>query len=486
MQRAEQVVNDTPYYVGLDRKQKNICVYNRISRELRQIPLNHIPFIPVYSIYFHNHDSIFLFFDRQIVCQNPENPDFVMIDKNGGLVDTYSLNDVSFIFKGSFHNSVFYSNDKMKNRIMKGQLLIPLAISDLEVFHPSEDFKNLPVMGLYDLQNHTCRMLNIRFPKEDIGKCYERNLAVTAVHSTWMGNGIKRLLVNYTHSPNIYSYDFEKDTMLLIGDSDCIFRNTDSASMKSDSSYNTYKFWTPEWQSELKVYTRTIQMHTNGRFGRTRVLQLLDTDFRSLGYLCENEHFYTPFYSNGHWVAQSKDDNHYYKVSISGKTTACSTEEFMKKTKPAAQALPEGKIAINMFFKNLGIPLKKDNIILLINVNYPCGHCLEYLLTEMQQHQKEYEAHGVYYVLLEQKGNDFTDHLLKQYGLDHAPNVIVDHRYYPTVVLNGKGIDDESYRFFLLTEKGAVLKISSAVNMPSDFRSLIKNEVLNKNSNSNE
>ena len=38
-------------------------------------------------------------------------------------------------------------------------------------------------------------------------------------------------------------------------------------------------------------------------------MQLLDSNLRSLGYLCENKHFYTPYYNNGSWRAQSKDDN---------------------------------------------------------------------------------------------------------------------------------------------------------------------------------
>ena len=98
----------------------------------------------------------------------------------------------------------------------------------------------------------------------------------------------------------------------------------------------------------------------------------------------------------------------------------------------------------------------------------------------------KYEAHGVYFVLLERAGETFADNLLKQYGLENAANVKVDRRHYPSVVLNGKGIDDESYRFFLITDKGAIARTSSAAKMPTDFKKLIKNEVFNSKTNNNE
>ncbi|MBQ2489920.1 MAG: hypothetical protein II525_08950, partial [Bacteroidales bacterium] len=182
----------------------------------------------------------------------------------------------------------------------------------------------------------------------------------------------------------------------------------------------------------------------------------------------------------------SKDDNLIYEVSLSEKTVICPVDEFMKKYKPAATVLPDGKTPVNVFFKNLGIPIKNNNIILIININYPCGHCLEYLLDEMRQHQNEYEAHGVYFVLLERAGENYADILLRKYGLENAANVIVDRRHYPSVILNGKGIDDENYRFFLITDKGVIARTSSSARMPTDFKELIKNEVFNSKTNNNE
>ena len=483
MMNMNRTINDTLFHIGLDMKQKNICIYNHTSNRVRQIPLDRIPKLPIYSIYYHNHDSVFLFFDRLSVYVDTTNPDFVMINKDGGIVDTYSLNDIPYIYRGSYHNSIFYSNDKMQDRIVDGKLLIPFAFADLNVLRPVNDFINLPLMGLYDLRNHTCRMLNIRYPQEEIGKRYVKSLFPTAVHPTWRGNEKRMLIVSFTNSPNIYCYDFDKDSLFLTGDCSCIFHNTDSASMKPDSIYSTFKFLAPEWNYKSNIYTRTIQLYANRIFGRTRIVQLLDSNLNSLGYLCEDEHFYTPYYSNGSWRAQSKDDNRCYEVSLTDKTTPCPVDEFMKKYKPAATVLPDGKIPVNVFFNNLGIPIKKDNIILIINMNYPCGHCLEYLLDEMRQHQNEYEAHGVYFVLLERAGENYADILLRKYGLENAANVIVDRRHYPSVILNGKGIDDEYYRFINIIDRGASVRVSTATKMPSDFKELVKDKVFDSNNN---
>ena len=111
---------------------------------------------------------------------------------------------------------------------------------------------------------------------------------------------------------------------------------------------------------------------------------------------------------------------------------------------------------------------------------------MEYLLDEMRQHQNEYEAHGVYFVLLVRAGENYADILLRKYGLENAANVIVDRRHYPSVILNGKGIDDENYRFFLITDKGAIARTSSAAKMPTDFKELIKNKVFNSKNNNND
>ena len=329
-------------------------------------------------------------------------------------------------------------------------------------------------------------MLDITYPKKDEGKCYERQLMPTNVHTDWYGMKKEKLLVSFPYTPNLYLYDITTDSLYSAGGGECVFQNTDSASMKKGMDYDAYYFYMPVWCESSRCYARSIRKYHNGKPEKTLFVQLLDSNLRSLGYLCENDHFYTPYYSNGSWRAKSKDDNLIYEVSLSGKTVICPVDEFMKRYKPAATVMPDGKIPVNVFFANIGIPIKKDNIILIINMNYPCGHCLEYLLGEMRQHQKEYEEHGVYFVLLERAGENYADILLRKYGLENAANVMVDRRHYPSVVLNGKGIDDESYRFFLITDKGAIVRTSSAAKMPTDFKELIKNEVFNSKTNNNE
>ena len=486
MHKMGQNVGDTFFHISLDKKQQMVYVYNFLSAQVRFVSLKQLSKIPIYSIYYHNHDSVFIFYDRPTVYKHKIDTDFVLIDSHGDIMDAYSLNNVPYIYNGTYYNSLYYSDDKMKCRIINGKIIIPFAMFRPQVFHPEKDFKLLPLLALYDLENHTCRMLDITYPKKDEGKCYERRLMPTNVHTDWYGMKKEKLLVSFPYTPNLYLYDITTDSLYSAGGGECVFQNTDSASMKKGMDYDAYYFYMPVWCESSRCYARSIRKYHNGKPEKTLFVQLLDSNLRSLGYLCENDHFYTPYYSNGSWRAKSKDDNLIYEVSLSGKTVICPVDEFMKKYKPAATVLPDGKIPVNVFFANIGIPIKKDNIILIINMNYPCGHCLEYLLGEMRQHQKEYEEHGVYFVLLERAGENYADILLRQYGLESAANVMVDRRHYPSVLLNGKGIDDEYYRFFRITDRGAAVRLSTATKMPSDFKELIKNEVFNSKTNNND
>ncbi|MBR5665947.1 MAG: hypothetical protein IKX13_09390, partial [Bacteroidales bacterium] len=74
MMNMNRTINDTLFHIGLDMKQKNICIYNHTSNRVRQIPLDRIPKLPIYSIYYHNHDSVFLIFDRLSVYVDTTNP----------------------------------------------------------------------------------------------------------------------------------------------------------------------------------------------------------------------------------------------------------------------------------------------------------------------------------------------------------------------------------------------------------------------------
>ena len=170
--KARQI-DDTLFYIIQDLD--TIYVYNTLSYQIREIPikLNILPNGGIESIYYHNHDSIFLFY-KQSYVQNPpqwikdrniELFDIVLINGQGDIIGTYMVNQPFKQYSKGVENNVLVLTNY-------GNLCTILKNDELLInFYPwpncfSEDYAsfNPPIAALYNLKTGNCRMLNIHYP----------------------------------------------------------------------------------------------------------------------------------------------------------------------------------------------------------------------------------------------------------------------------------------------------------------------------------
>ena len=51
------------------------------------------------------------------------------------------------------------------------------------------------------------------------------------------------------------------------------------------------------------------------------------------------------------------------------------------------------KISINKYLKKKHIP--KNSLVIIINLNYPCGSCLKFLMSEMKNNLKDFQKNMI-------------------------------------------------------------------------------------------
>ena len=191
-----RVQHDMPFYTFLDIEPKArqigdtlfyiikemavIYVYNTISYQVREIPMKDKMYNGlIESVYYHNHDSIFFFFDQRRV-QNP--PEFIT-DRGKKLYDIMLMNGQGDIIGTYMVNQPFKQYSRgVKNNVLGltnyGNFCTGLRNDELLIkFSPwpdcfSEEYAsfNPPVAALYNLKTGNCRMLNIHYPSEYLGK----------------------------------------------------------------------------------------------------------------------------------------------------------------------------------------------------------------------------------------------------------------------------------------------------------------------------
>lgn len=95
MHNCHQTVDDTLYFVALSSKEDTLYVYNYRSYQTKNILLNTTPNYPINFIYYHNHDSVFIFYNRRYTYNKTDRAfDFILINGSGNVINKYSLNDI--------------------------------------------------------------------------------------------------------------------------------------------------------------------------------------------------------------------------------------------------------------------------------------------------------------------------------------------------------------------------------------------------------
>ncbi|HOF15341.1 MAG TPA: hypothetical protein PLF32_00430 [Bacteroidales bacterium] len=425
MHSCYQTLNDSLYYITMSEKMDTLYIYNYCSYETRKLILNAIPTIAIRSIYYHNHDSVFIFYDREDVFDTQNEFDFILINRKGQLVNTYSLNDVPYVYKGEYYNMIFMSSDQAEeNRIIDGNLILTFSIYSPRTASPDFIHFNPQMMCLYNLTEKTHKMLNVKFPAQDIGKQFSPYSSRSMFLLTY--DREQNVILNFPYSPHLYRYDFQLDSLFMI---DCkydyTFENIDSTARVEGYDYMDTKFYKPKWSAENSCYFRRIDIVKYKNYDWARVIQVMDSNFNHIAYLVDNEHFYSPFFRNNQLISRSKIDELPYNIILSKELSKITWDKFESthlKKKPTYKK--SNTYTIQTYLKKLKIP--KNSFVIILNLNYPCGNCVDFLMTKMNENKKTYQAQNIYYILYDNNAQGASSSILKRYHLTNCKQIKID------------------------------------------------------------
>ena len=263
----------------------------------------------------------------------------------------------------------------------------------------------------------------------------------------------------------------QKDTMVLMSKHfSKTFLNLDSSSMEKKHDYMSFDFEMPRWAPAYSCYFRNIIiMHCEKYRPYTQILEMLDTNFNHIAYLVGNKEYETPYLcSRGKLVTHNKTSHRPHYVHMTQKKQQISRKKWAE---TSLEKLPVSKSkgnVMNLMDYLQKMHLQEGSLVLIINLKYPCGHCLEYLFSTMEQHKDEYATHNIYYITYDPDYSTLTDELLKRHGLKDAKNILQDNRLLGKVSLSDKFMDEGQY--FLIDYRS--IDPEHIRVMPMDFSDL--------------
>mgnify|MGYP001244167734 CR=1 FL=1 len=418
-------INDSLFYAALNSGLDTLFVYNYETYQVKTIALNKIPPYSIDHIYYHNHDSIFIFYKRTFIYNYTDDQfDFILMNSEGDVVNTYSLNQMPYIFKGNIDYMIEYAiQDIRENRIIDGNLLIPLGIYSPPVYDKNFIKFNPKLLCSYNLANKSLKMLNVKFPTEDIGKKFHPDCYDSFIKICYDKN--QNLIVFFPYSNYLYRYDFDLDTMLLI---QCVYDNTfqniDIISRKKNENYMDIRFSKPEWYDSENYYIRRLSIWNYKDYIPTLIIEVMDSNFNHIAYIFNDKNYNTPFYFNNKLLAFNKHNNLPYLITPKKTPKTISWQEYEENHLTKKFVSAKRKISINQYLKKKHI--QKNALVVIINLRYPCGNCLKFLMSEMKNNLKAFQKNKIYYILYDNNPtSNFAESLIKNYGLS-KDNIIID------------------------------------------------------------
>jgi hypothetical protein len=131
--RSFQVSQGEGVYVHLNSTHDSLYIVYSEQKRVEHVAIPFEKIMPVSNLYYHNDDSIFVFYERDAVVlfrdYGFESDDFIMMDIQGRRKDSFRLDDVSHIYNGQLNpmiNIGLYMNNT--RLIHDGVLYIPFSI----------------------------------------------------------------------------------------------------------------------------------------------------------------------------------------------------------------------------------------------------------------------------------------------------------------------------------------------------------------------
>lgn len=465
----ERYVKGQHIMATLNIHNDSILIINNTTKNLNKIKLPFKYNVPVGSIYFHNYDSIFVFIDRESKIKARDYDvfwdDFILIDSAGKVNDRYNLDSVRFIYNGQLDPMIFKRKwITTQNMIRNEKLYIPFSLYRPSISNVKLGNLDISLLCEYDLKTKKVKMLDVKVPDSDIGIKYLEKVVDNSLDYYIHGNSI---YYSFFYSSSIYRYDiFDKEVEKLNSYPEFPFNNVIIGKNDSLGQYETH-FFSPVYSSENDIFVREISVNNYKDFERFKVSQMLDSEFRLIGY-----HFEDSLYSNikvgpfGNLLVLNKATRDYFIVKDFNVVNKINKKEVEgkildKKITEKDYRNERGSYTqrVNDYLDSLGLLRNgKDKKIILISTNIVCSDCIDHLFSKY----KELSNKDFVYVLFG-SDIDFIEKILHNYRID-----VDDKHIY---------IDKSKTYSNYLREKE--YNLNSFVNITKDSIQVIKYDIKN-------
>jgi len=393
-------VNNERICTYLNQKGDSIYIFNATTLAVKRTKMPFTIPVSISGIYYHNQDSIFIFIDRKFVYKleaagNSEIDDFILMNSNGKVIDKYQLDDIPFIYKGQERPMIFYNRmSDCSTMISNNTLYLPFSIYSPKKTDISLRKNKMNLLCAYDLKNKTYKMLNVRFPAEDLQKSFNSDVSMAHIDYTIFDN--HTIYYSFDHSSAIYKIDPTTNKTIKVAE----FKKFPFVNKEIVSDSNTYytKFYAPQYAWADKMFVRKISIKNYKDFKSINVTQILDSNLNDCGYFFENQNWSGLYVnSRGHIVMHDRKNGYIsYTVDLS-ETKMLSVEQieadyFIKNTSGSESRninIDKNAISLNdrLQLFRLSINIKAPVKLIFVPTDAICGNCIEFLFNYVNDHE---------------------------------------------------------------------------------------------------
>lgn len=393
----------------INQSNDSMYIYNASDDIDKRIKLPFKISIPIAGLYFHNYDSIFVFIDREFVAKmrssGKEIDDFIIMDSSADIRGRFQLDAVPHIYCGQLEPMIFYSKMAFSGSMIIGKMLyIPFA-----VYRPRIDDSNLKNLHLkllcaYNLETKDVKMMNIEIPSKDIGKKFSKGVLTNSFD--YYIKDDSTMYISYLYTSEIYKLNLKNNNFELVAQFNQFCFNN-AANDTTNGDFRAW-FYAPKYSKKHNVFVRKITIDGYKYFKPFSISQVLDEKMNLIGCSFEDSTWTSFVVDSRGEIITNKKDEQYLSYRITGyKTEDLSVEELenrflVKKHVQQTKSVSIDKTKIGfkarlaVYLNELGIsqPVK----LVFISSDVICGHCIEFLMNELQNNKEEFIDQNIVYV----------------------------------------------------------------------------------------
>jgi hypothetical protein len=358
------------------------------------------------QIYYHNHDSVFLIFNRGTVLRmrnkGEDLSDIYLLNGTGLILNNYNLDSVPFIYNGTNYPCIDLSPDAiMGNRVSDHKLFLSFYIDYLpEQSRSLVGMLKISTIASIDLVTKNVRMMNIPPPDDLIEGDFKEDGGGFASRVSMLNDST--LLFHFPSSPTVYLYDLKtnifKKAFTYTG---TLFSN-DRGITKSN---HEALFDIPQYNPELNLYFRKIQVKDYKDYKPFEVVQFFDCEFNDMGYYFRDTTFSAFFFLNfnNHLSVRYKGAESILRVKPKrAKSRSIEyIEQHILQRKPASpfdESLKEKSYEerLVLYLNNFDLP--DDSRIVMYSMTAPCSNILTFLMESYRMNHKRFGERNMRYL----------------------------------------------------------------------------------------